>query len=783
MALTGKQPDIEGFTKKAKEIIRQTTQTAGRLGCSYIGSEHLLLSILEDGTSGAAALLIRNGAGYKAVLDEIIADTPPLPPVKLTLAQLTVNARAVISSAAELAKTLDSTPASTELLLAAILDRRESFAYEILAALGLNTAGLYNYLTIGDSKALGRKEKKCFKSLERFGRELTGKAALGFDTVLERDDELAQIMEILSRRMKNNPCLVGEAGVGKTAIVECLAKRIHEGRVPAALRDTRIYALDLTMLLAGAKYRGDFEERLKACIDEASGDRSVVLFIDELHGIVGTGAAEGAIDAGNILKPQLARGELRLIGATTYAEYARTIERDRALDRRFARVDIAEPDLEKTKRILKGAAPKYAAFHKLTIPDGLTGCICELADRYITDKSFPDKAIELLDEACAYAKLSAESSCDKISYPLEEYLADRISRERYMQLISSGTKSAVLQREHIEHVISRRTGIRGICGNYDRLRITAQLEQRLCERVIGQEEVIRQVCSVIKRSYAGLERTKRPCAAFVFAGQSGVGKTMLAKALASELFTGGNALIRLDMSEYSDRMSLSKLYGAAPGYIGFEQGGQLTERVRRCPYSVVVFDELEKAHRDIWNILLQILEEGELTDSQGRRISFKNTIIILTTNLGYEKSKASRIGFGDTDKAKEQREVTKAVSSYLSPEIMGRLDGVAVFSPLGRNELESIAVKELTELKNRLLDKGLRFEYLPEAAGLIAEKTIGSDKGARAVRCMIENDIEPAICEYILSGNECELCLLTEGDELKVANRLDSPVDELELSS
>ena len=782
MALTGKQSDLEGFTKKAKDIIRQSTQSAGRLGCEYIGSEHILLSILEDGTSGAAALLIRNGISYKSVLDEIIADTPPLTPVKLTLAQLTANAKAIINTAINLSKSLDSAPASTELLLAAILDRRESFGYEILSELGINTAGLYNYLTVGDTRALNKKEKKCFKTLERFGRELTGKIALSFDTVAERDDEIAQLMEILTRRRKNNPCLVGEAGVGKTAIVECLAKRIYDGRVPDALKNTRIFALDLTSLLAGAKYRGDFEERLKACIDEAVSDKSIVLFIDELHGIVGTGAAEGAIDAGNILKPQLARGELRLIGATTYDEYSKTIERDRALERRFAKVDIYEPSFDKTVRILKAAAPKYAAFHKLTIPDELIRLTCELADRFITGRCFPDKAIEVLDEACAYARLSFENDC-KSAHPLEDYLADKISRERYMQLISSRIKKAELKEEHISYIISRKTGIKAISTLTDRRRLTMQLEHKLAQTVIGQEEAIRQVCCAVKRSYAGLDRGKRPCAGFIFAGQSGVGKTLLAKALAKELYASEGALIRLDMSEYSDRMSISRLCGAAPGYVGFEQGGQLTERVRKNPYSVVVFDELEKAHRDIWNILLQILEEGELTDQQGRRVSFTNTIVILTTNLGCDRNSSARIGFNEAGREKEKERIKKAVSAYLSPEIMGRLDGVAVFEPLGKESLNSIAENELDKLKKRLNDKGICFDYSPDAVELLAKKAINSEHGARAVRCFIENSIEPDICEYILSGTETELTLYAENSELLVKSKTEETADELELSS
>ena len=789
MALTSKQPDIEGFTKKAKDIIRQSTVSAGRLGCEYIGSEHLLLSILEDGTSGEATLLIRNGVSYKAVLDEIIAESPPLSSVKLNLSQLTANARGIIASALELSKTLDSSPASTELLLAAILDRKESFAYEILSSLGINTTGLYNYLTIGDTRALySKKEKRSFKALERFSRELTSKVSLGFDPVCERDEELAQIMEILCRRTKNNPCLVGEAGVGKTAIVESLAKNIFEGNVPAALKGTRIFSLDLTALLAGAKYRGDFEERLKACIDEAVSDSSVVLFIDELHSIVGTGAAEGAIDAGNILKPQLARGELRLIGATTHAEYTKTIERDRALERRFARVDIAEPDIQSAQRILRSVLPKYAAYHKIDIPEELADFACELAQRYIHTKCFPDKALDLLDEACAYARLGQESSDNgkgSISKPFEDYLAGRISRDRYMQLISTQAQpdKPVLRREHIAFIISRKTGIKGIGSKLDRRHLTMQLESRLCEQVIGQQEAIRQVSLAIKRSYAGLDRQSRPVAGFVFAGQSGVGKTLLAKAIAKELFSSEGALIRLDMSEYSDRMSVSKLCGAAPGYIGYEQGGQLTERVRKCPYSVILFDELEKAHRDIWSILLQILEEGELTDSQGRKASFKNTVIILTSNLGYdEKSRRKHIGFANENEDSEKRQAEEAVERYLSNEIMGRLDGVIVFSRLDEQALKDIALKELEGLRLRLFEKGMEFIYSESAADILAKQALGSPQGARAIRKEIENKIEPQLCEYILSECTDELYLSPEGEELCVISRAAESADELELS-
>ena len=777
MAHSSKQPDTGAFTKKAQDLIKRSIASASRMGGTYVGSEHLLLAILDDGTTSAAALLYKNGVTSAAVYDEITAETPAAEPVRLGVSDMTANYKAILSTAAALSASNETKPATTEMLLAGILDNRECFACDILSSLGVNVAGLYNYLTISSGKVFEPVRKRSYKALSHYGRELTSAECAGsFDPVAEREQEIMEIMEILCRRMKNNPVLVGDAGVGKTAIVECLAKRISSGSVPKALREKRIFSLDLTTLLAGAKYRGDFEERLKACVDEAASDSDVILFIDEIHSIVGTGAAEGAIDAGNILKPQLARGQLRLIGATTYEEYLGTIGKDHALERRFVKVNIDEPDLESTVKILSAVAPGYSAYHGIAIGSDAISYACEMAGRYITDRSFPDKAIDVLDEACAFARVRSERERKGVSKPLGDYIGGRIDRSEYMSLISKMPPVTALDQSHIDHVISRKTGIKGISSKNDRIKNLSTLEYRLSSRVLGQSKAVSAVCAALKRGVAGLRNSSRPKAGFVFAGQSGVGKTELARAIAAELFDSKDALIRLDMSEYSESFTISRLTGAPPGYVGYEKGGDLTGRVSRNPYSVVLFDELEKAHRDIWNLLLQIMEEGELTDSQGRRVSFKNTVVILTTNLGVSQDK--HIGFNEEKTG--SKAVINAVKQYLSPEIIGRLDGVIAFERLSDDALSQIAERRLECLADVMSGRGVELIYDHAVTSELVRQSAGSEYGVREIDRIISNEIEPLISELVLTVPVGEIAVTVSDGRFAVCS---GRTNKIEMSS
>ena len=770
MANQQKRIDIEMFSKKGKEMIRQSVAVASRLGSTFVGSEHLLMSILEEGSTSAAALLVKNGVSVRAVYDEITDEYPQSEPTKLDMTDLSRNLRSIISRAKDMALTNGTQPATAEMLLAAMLDNKECFACDILYSLGINVTGLYNFLTVSSGRVVQTQiKKKSFKALEHFGRELTGAAALSrFDPVAERENETSLIMEILCRRMKNNPCLVGEAGVGKTAIVEGLARRIADGNVPGALRDKRIFALDLTTLLAGAKYRGDFEERLKACADEAADNDEVILFIDEIHSIMGTGAAEGAIDAGNILKPRLARGELRLIGATTYDEYSKTIEKDHALERRFVKVNVYEPDVDGAVKILSAVAPGYSAYHGLVIPYDVICYTCEMADKFMTDRNFPDKAIDVLDEACAFAKLQSDRSTPKVSKPFNDYIQGNIDRSEYMSVISRMSKNDELTTAHIDHVIGRKTGIKNLSSRTEHDRSLITLSDRLSERVIGQKRAIDAVCNALKRSRAGFDRNKRPAAGFIFAGASGVGKTELARALACELFEDSSSLIRLDMSEYSERFTLSRLTGAPPGYVGHENGGELTGKVSKNPYSIVLLDEIEKAHRDICNILLQILEEGMLTDSQGRQVSFKNTVVILTTNLG--SSEGRQIGFTGSDSDRSKGMIS-AVKDYLSPEIIGRLDGIIAFDDLSEIALKEIARKRLEALIKQASYRGTEITMCKDVFDLIAKRCKGSEYGAREINRFVCDEIESRISDIMIGGSASRIEITLNGGEIEVTGK------------
>lgn len=660
---------------------------------------------------------------------------------------------------------------------------------QILEELEIPISKLYNDCsTIGKADiAFFKQNNEKLKYLLKYGRELTGKeAADSFDPVLERDNEINQVIAILSRRQKNNPCLVGEAGVGKTAIVEALAQRIYKKEVPSALQSKRIFTLDITELLAGAKYRGDFEERLKSCIKEAKRSRGIILFIDEIHNIIGAGAAEGAIDAANILKPALARGEISIIGATTFDEYRTHIEKDSALERRFQTVKVDEPDEKTTIKILKGIIPKYEAFHGLKITDEAISEAVKLSGRYLTDRHFPDKAIDLIDEACAYVHLerseSDDISSDEMYDVFNDYVLGKISKNDYLDKLSqtysnsfSGNMKRVLKID-IDKRISNIVSVPlETIKKSERLKLRS-LEENLSKKIVGQSRAIEAVSFAIKRGRVGLKDVSRPIGSFVFLGSSGVGKTALAKELANEIFGGENNMIRLDMSEFMEKHSVSKIIGSPPGYVGFDSpnGSMLTEKVRRNPYSLVLFDEIEKAHPDILNILLQILEDGFLTDSAGRKVSFKNTIIIMTSNIGARKIiKDSSLGFSQTVRTNSfnDKEVKSELKKIFSPELINRIDEIITFDMLTDENLIEIAGLELKKLAERCKSLGIMLSYTPDVAKKLSRDGHSNEYGAREISRIIRRNIENLITDEFLSGIECKsLRLSVVGDSFEVEN-------------
>ncbi|MBR6872946.1 MAG: ATP-dependent Clp protease ATP-binding subunit [Ruminococcus sp.] len=763
---------LERLTGRAREAVKLAAAAAGRLGACSIGSEHLLCGLIEEGEGTAAAILEESGVTLGAVISlaekrgTACKDCPP---------ELSGEARRILRSAAVAAGSEGSIQTGTEFILAAMLREPDCAAVGILRALGCSLTKLLTRCSAG-TRAVTEQAKPRLRQLEKYGRELTRRSVCeGFDPVIGREREISRILSILCRRSKNNPCLTGEAGVGKTAVVEGLAARIAAGEVPAKLCGKRIFALDLTLLLAGAKYRGDFEERLRSCADEAAAAGDVILFIDELHNIMGTGAAEGAIDAANILKPQLARGELTVIGATTCDEYRRTVERDSAMDRRFQRVDISEPDAERTLAILKGIRPRYEQFHGIRISDGVLARITALAQRYVPERRFPDKAIDILDEACACERLRQDSKEHRtaLSEAFDGYVCGRLSREQYLSALSERSPQSPpeLSCGTCEAVVSRLTGID--CGELsrseaDKLRA---LPGRLKAEVIGQEEAIDRLCGAVFRCRSGLHDDRRPVGSFLFIGTSGVGKSRLAGALARALFSRQDALIRFDMSEYSERHSVSRLIGAPPGYVGCDSGGLLTEQVRRRPYSVVLLDEIEKADRSIYELLLQIMEEGVLTDSSGRRVSFSETVLIMTSNAGMaDFERRPQVGFGERDNADElRRAAEKAAGKLFSPELAGRLDGVIVFKKHGLDELTQIAQLQLGELAKRASALGCSLSFSEDTAQVLAQRSLGSPSGAREIRRLITADIETRLSRRLIDGETRSFTVAPDKDTFIVS--------------
>lgn len=769
---------LNDFTPQAKELIKTSIKVAESRGFEYIGSEHILMSFFEIENSVGTYLLKRQGIKKGDISLALKDFLPGGHTVALSDKNFSQNAKRIITGSITLSKNLGLAKAGSEHILMMLLRLENCSAIEILRDLDISVPNLYCDCANagnGDLKMAAPKSKK-YKALEKYGKELTGERVVKtLDTCYERDEQMTRISQILLRRNKNNPCLIGEAGVGKSAIVEGLAKKISEKTAPAPLIGKRIYSLDLSLILAGAKYRGDFEERLKECLKEAASDKDIILFIDEIHSIMGTGAAEGAIDAASILKPELARGDLQLIGATTYEEYRSCIEKDSALERRFQKVFVNEPDENQTKLILNGIKSEYEKFHGIKILDGAVTEAIRLSKRYITDRYFPDKAIDLIDEACSKLRLEESADSEDDMYDaFNSYVSGDISRDKYLELISDKTKEEkpVLCAEHIRELVSENMGIPVSRVSKSDLEEICISSRKIKEKILGQDAAIDTVLKAIKRNRVDIDERRGPIGAFVFMGRSGVGKTALTELISEEIF-GEGSLIRFDMSEFSGQHTVSRLIGSPAGYVGYENPGELTEKVRKRPYSVLLFDEIEKAHRDIYNLLLQILDTGFLEDAKGKRVSFKNTLIILTTNLGADQNSALTIGFNQTDENDaERKKMFDSVKKFFSPELMNRIDECVYFQPLSMQTLSKIAENKLLKLSESCKEKGIELSFSSRVVSAILSKSadIKGAIGARGVLKVISNDIKTVITDEIIKGDVSKLKLTVCDGEFKTIN-------------
>ena len=806
------------FTNRANKAIEIANDIALELGHSYIGTEHILYGLAKEGNGIASKVLENQNVTADDILnkiEELIGSDEPIE----NIVDFTPRTKRVVESAFIEARKLGYNFIGTEHLLIGILREGDCVAAKILLDLNVNIPKLYNEIVKvinegedynssdnSSNNSNGGKRRGSYNqtpTLNQFGQDLTKKAEEGkLDPVIGRKQEIERVIEILSRRTKNNPCLIGEPGVGKTAAVEGLAQKIASGDVPEILKDKRVVTLDISGMVAGSKYRGDFEERIKKALNEVKKAGDVILFIDEIHTIVGAGAAEGAIDAANILKPLLARGEIQLVGATTLNEYRKFIEKDAALERRFSPVTVNEPSEKDTIQILKGIRDKYEAHHNVKITDEAIEAAVKLSIRYVNDRFLPDKAIDLIDEASSKARLRTYTEPDSLKElqekiektknekeeavlnqkfekaaelrDTEKTLRDKFEKEQN-KWKNKNTKSIVtITEENIAEVIANWTGIPAKKITEDENEKLKNLEKELHKRVIGQNEAVEAVSKAIRRGRVGLKDPKRPIGSFLFLGPTGVGKTELSKALAEVLFGDENAMIRLDMSEFMEPHSVSKLIGAPPGYVGFDDGGQLTEKIRRKPYSVVLFDEIEKAHPDAMNMLLQILEDGRLTDSQGRTVNFKNTVIIMTSNLGARLiTDRKQLGFankeGEADSKKEYEEIKKEVMAELKkelrPEFINRIDEIIVFHKLNDNDINQIIDIMLKEVVNRLKEQKYDVKFEPDVKEMIAKEGIDKNFGARPLRRTIQNLVEDKLAEEILDGK------LVKGKVNKITKR------------
>lgn len=782
---------FNNFTQKANDVLNLAMKAAENFGHTYIGSEHILIGVLKENTSYGAQLLSEKGVTLENIEELIKESTGVGNPTALSPNDFTPTAKRVLEVSFQLARGMRNSFVGTEHLLLALLRESDSGAVKLLNACGVDAESFTEELVSDLSKPnaefrgsrSGKKGKSNTPTLDEFGTDLTEKAQNGgIDPVIGREKEIERVIQILSRRTKNNPCLIGEPGVGKTAIAEGLALKIVKDEVPELLAGKKIVALDLTSMVAGTKYRGDFEERIKKAMDEVKNAKNVILFIDEVHTLIGAGAAEGAVDAANILKPALARGEIQVIGATTIDEYRKNIEKDAALERRFQSVMVGEPTEEEAIEILKGLRDKYEAHHKVKISDEAIENAVKMSARYIADRFLPDKAIDLIDEAASRVRLQAFTappnlkSMEQEIKRLEQEKASAVKsqdfetaaklrdKEKELQTLLDGEKEKwknlsgkeikEVTTEDIANVVSSWSGIPVTQLTEEESERLLNMEKILHERIVGQDKAVSAVSKAIRRGRVGIKNPNRPLGSFIFLGPTGVGKTELCKSLAEAMFGSEEAIIKLDMSEYMEKHTVSKLIGSPPGYVGFEEGGQLTEKIRRKPYSVVLFDEIEKAHPDVFNMLLQILEDGVLTDSKGRKVSFKNAIIIMTSNVGASKitNGTTSLGFGESGNENKNIEelVTEDLKKTFKPEFLNRIDEIIVFNRLEKDDIKEIAKRMLGSLDKRLAEMDITLSFTDNAISAIADAGFDDVYGARPLRRAIQQKIEDPLSELML---------------------------------
>ncbi len=825
------------FTPNSQNALNNAVGEARSLGHTYIGSEHLLLGLLRESSGIAAKLLTSNGVTYESARSAVIGVSGSGPQSDVTARDMTPRTRRIIERSSYEAAKLGQRRIGTEHLLLSMLEEADCVAIRVISEVGGDVKKIASdILKFSEDYAAGRvsgessdassksaanpqNSRAASKSdvlknaptLAQFGRDLCASARDGkIDPIIGRDAETERVVQILSRRTKNNPCLIGEPGVGKTAVVEGLAQKLASGDIPENLASKVVVTLDIGSMIAGAKYRGEFEERLKSVMSEVEKNPDIVLFIDEIHTIIGAGAAEGAVDAANILKPALSRGEIQVIGATTLEEYRKHIEKDAALERRFQPVNVGEPSEDDTLAILRGLRPKYEEHHKLKITDEALDAAVKLSKRYINDRFLPDKAIDLIDEAASRVRISRltpppelksleeklssvtsdkQKAIDSQDFELAAKLRDeeataRTARDEAKSKWESenGGAERAVTADEIADIVEAWTKIPVKKLQGEESERLLHLDELLKSRIIGQDEAVSAVARAIRRGRVGLKDPKRPMGSFIFLGPTGVGKTELSKALAELLFGDENQMIRIDMSEYMEKHSVSKLIGSPPGYVGYDEGGQLTEKIRRRPYTVLLFDEIEKAHPDVFNILLQILEDGILTDAQGRRVDFKNTIIIMTSNVGasgiVEKSRTLGFGAVDSDATDVRSKAMQALRSAFRPEFLNRIDEIIVFGKLGVEDIRRIAALMLGEVAKRIKSVGINVTFGEDVVAFIAERGMDEVYGARPLRREIQRSVEDAISSEMLEGRvkvgDAVTATVADGRVVFAANNADS---------